>query len=481
MSVQFFIAVACSFFACSLLSAAERQPNIVLLVADDLGYGELGCQGNPQIPTPHIDSIANDGVRFTNGYVTAAFCSASRAGLMTGRYQTRFGYEFNPIGASNEDPNAGLPVTEMTLADLLQNVGYTTALIGKWHLGGTAKYHPQRRGFDEFFGFLHEGHYFVPPPYSGVTTMLRRKALPGNSKGRWISADGKTVYSTHMGHNEPDYDADNPLYKAGQPVEEQAYLTDALTREATSFIERSKDRPFFLYLAYNAVHSPLQGADGYMQKFSSIDDIHRRIFAAMLGNLDDSVGSVLDCLQQNDLDQDTLVFFISDNGGPTRELTSSNLPLRGEKGSMYEGGIRVPFMMRWPKQVPAGEVYENPVVSLDIFTTSATVAGVGTQQMGIRDGVDLLPFLKGENLRLPHETLFWRTGAKAALRHQNWKLLRNAERQQPNDWQLFNLAQDVSEESDLSVVNPARLNELVLKWEMLNSEMIDPIWNPAAR
>ena len=313
MSVRFFTAFAYLLCTCSLLSAAERQPNIVLLVADDLGYGELGCQGNAQIPTPHIDSIANDGVRFTNGYVTAAFCSASRAGLMTGRYQTRFGYEFNPIGASNEDPNAGLPVKEQTLADLLQNVGYTTALVGKWHLGGTAKYHPQRRGFDEFFGFLHEGHYFVPSPYSGVTTMLRRKALPGNSKGRWTSADGKTVYSTHMGHNEPDYDADNPLYKAGQPVEEQTYLTDALTREATSFIERSKDRPFFLYLAYNAVHSPLQGADRYMQKFSSIDDIHRRIFAAMLGSLDDSVGSVLDCLQQNGLDQTTLVFFISDN------------------------------------------------------------------------------------------------------------------------------------------------------------------------
>ena len=193
----FFVAALMSVFGVSSLAgdALNRQPNIVILLADDLGYGETGCQGNTQILTPHIDSIAIDGVRFTNGYVTAAFCSASRAGLMTGRYQTRFGYDFNPIGASNEDPNAGLPVTEKTLADTLHDVGYTTALIGKWHLGGTAKFHPQRRGFDEFFGFLHEGHYFVPPPYADVSTMLRRRALPGNARGRWISQDARLVYT----------------------------------------------------------------------------------------------------------------------------------------------------------------------------------------------------------------------------------------------------------------------------------------------
>ena len=200
-------------------SAAEqkkRQPNIVLLIADDLGYGELGCQGNKQIPTPHIDSIAASGVRFTAGYVTAAYCSSSRAGLLTGRYQTRFGYEFNPIGAHNEDPQAGLPASQVTLSSHLHDAGYTTGLIGKWHLGGHAKYHPHRRGFDEFFGFLHEGHYFVPPPYKGVTTMLRRKALPGGEKGRWTSRDGKQIFSTHMRSNEPAYDANNPIPRNGK-------------------------------------------------------------------------------------------------------------------------------------------------------------------------------------------------------------------------------------------------------------------------
>jgi len=400
--------VAASLAFSSSTSAQPNQPerpNIVLLLADDLGYGELGCQGNPQIPTPHIDSLAEDGIRFTSGYVTAAYCSASRAGLMTGRYQTRFGYEFNPIGARNEDPAIGLPVSQMTLARHLHDAGYTTALIGKWHLGGTAAYHPLRRGFDEFFGFMHEGHFFVPPPYRDVTTMLRRKALPGGGQGRWVGDD--LIYTTHMGHDEPPYDADNPIIRGGQPVEEAEYLTDAFTREAVDFIDRQKDKPFFLYLAYNAVHSPLQGAEAYMQRFGHIEDIHRRIFAAMLSNLDDSVGAVLDKLRDAGLERRTLVFFISDNGGPTRELTSSNLPLRGGKGDMYEGGIRVPFLARWTGNLPAGKEYHHPVISLDVYATAAATAGAVVNNRSI-DGVDLLPYLKGEKAYRPHEVLFLR-------------------------------------------------------------------------
>ena len=203
---------------------ADSTPNIVLLFADDLGYGELGCQGNPQIPTPNIDQIASNGVRFTSGYVTASYCSASRAGLMTGRYQARFGYDDNPTGARNELPNAGLPTSENTLADVLRDQkGYATALVGKWHLGGTAPFHPLRRGFDEFFGFTHEGHYFVPSPYRGVTTMLRRETLPGGNRGRWTSSDGKLILGTHLNTNEPDYDANNPILRQSQPINEQRW------------------------------------------------------------------------------------------------------------------------------------------------------------------------------------------------------------------------------------------------------------------
>src|SRR4051794_7799371 len=248
--------------------STNERPNIVMVLVDDLGYGELGCYGGTDIPTPHIDSIARHGVRFTSGYVTAPFCAASRAALLTGRYQTRFGFEFNPIGAANADPAIGLPLAETTLADTLRDAGYATGIVGKWHLGGAAKFHPQRRGFDEFFGFLHEGHYYVPPPWTGHTTWLRRRTLPNGGEGRWTSPDGRVVWSTHLGGFEPDYDADNPILRNSQPVEEKLNLTDAFTREAEDFITRHKAQPFFLYLAYNAVHSPLQGADATMKKFA---------------------------------------------------------------------------------------------------------------------------------------------------------------------------------------------------------------------
>jgi arylsulfatase A-like enzyme len=460
----------------AVFASAAEQPNIILLFADDLGYGELSCQGNPDIPTPHIDSIAKNGVRFTDGYVAGPNCSPSRAGLLTGRIPTRFGYEFNPTGPLNEQPGFGLPVKEITMAETLQNSGYTTGLIGKWHQGGTADYHPFRHGFDEFFGFLHEGHYFVPPPYNGVTTMLRRKTLPSGFTGRWVGNKG-LIYTDHMRGNEPDYDADNPITRGGQPVVETEYLTDALTREAVDFIDRHDDKPFFLYLAYNAVHSPLQGADAYMEKFSHIEDIHRRIFAAMLSNLDDSVGTVMKQLQNSGLEENTIVFFLSDNGGPTRELTSSNLPLRGGKGTLYEGGVRIPFMMQWKGTIPPGQIYRKPVCSFDIYATAAA-NGEGVTAPKQVEGVDLIPFLTGKNAGTPHETLFWRQGGKSGLRHGDWKAVRMGGRKTPGraDWELYDLAKDLSEETNLATSNPERLAELVAIWEKMNGEMSDPLF-----
>ncbi len=458
------------------VTAADGQPNIIVLFADDLGYGELGCQGNEEIPTPHIDTIAANGVRFTNGYVAGPNCSPSRAGLLTGRTPTRFGYEFNPTGALNEDPAFGLPTSEVTIAEALQNAGYTTGLIGKWHQGGTAKYHPFRHGFDEFFGFTHEGHYFVPPPYRGVTTMLRRKTLPGGGKGRWAGEKG-LIYTTHMGYGEPDYDANNPIVRGGQPVEEAEYLTDALTREAVDFIDRHDDKPFFLYLAYNAVHSPLQGADAYIKKFSGIKDIHRRIFAAMLANMDDSVGTVMAQLRKSGLEENTIVFFLSDNGGPTKELTSSNLPLRGQKGQMYEGAIRVPFMVQWKGTIPSGQVYDKPVSSFDIFGTAAANSAAVTVPKQV-EGVDLIPFVTGKNTASPHKTLFWRQGGKTAIRHGDWKLVRMGKRLGPGNtkWELYDLSNDIAEETNLAQSNPKRLAELVAIWDKMNGEMREPLF-----
>ena len=474
--------VRCPFvFACLCLiggglqaatGANSKQPNIIFLIADDLGYGELGCQGHAEIPTPHIDSIATNGTRFTQGYVTAPNCSPSRAGFLTGRIPTRFGYEFNPIGARNEDPGTGLPKAETTIAELLHEQGYTTGLIGKWHLGGAADYHPHRHGFDEFFGFMHEGHYFVPPPYRGVTTMLRRRTLPGGGQGRWLS--DRLIYTTHMGGNEPDYDANNPIVRSGQPVVENEYLTDAFTREAVDFVDRHADKPFFLYLAYNAVHSPLQGADKYMDRFSHIEDIHRRIFAAMLANLDDSVGAVLAKVHEKQLEENTLIFFMSDNGGPTRELTSSNLPLRGEKGTMYEGGLRVPFMVQWKGKVPAGKVFDKPVVSVDMFATAAQLSGAKIPQN--LDGIDLMPYLTGKQSDIPHETFYWLQGAKMALRHGDWKLVNMQRNRSRPKWELYNIANDLSENNDRAGEKPAMLKELQNIWRRMNNEMKEPLF-----
>ena len=455
-------------------SGASRygKPNVVVILADDLGYGELGCQGNPQIPTPHIDSIASAGVRFTAGYVTGPNCSPSRAGLLAGRFPSRFGHEFNPIGAKNEHPAYGLPLNQKTLADAMQDAGYVTGVLGKWHLGGTSAYHPFRRGFDEFFGFTHEGHYFVPEPWQGVTTMLRRRVLPGGGQGR--RTFGKVVYGTHLAYSEPDYDANNPIVRGSQPVAESAYLTDAWTREAVDFVGRHRDKPFFLYLAHNAVHSPLQAANAYMKKFTQIDDMQRRIFAAMLSNLDDSVGAVLEKVREEGLQRDTLVVFLSDNGGPTRELTSSNLPLRGEKGQMYEGGIRVPMMMTWPGRLPAGKVYHEPVSSVDVHATALAIAGAEPDSES--DGVNLLPYLRGSEPGRPHETLFWRQGVKTAVRVGDWKLLRHGRRKEPGPWELYNLREDLTETNNLAAVQRPKLQELLSVWKSIDAEMIAPLF-----
>ena len=251
----------------------------------------------------------------------------------------------------------------------------------------------------------------MPYPWLGTTTWLRRAVLPGGGKGRFVTANGRVIYSTHMGNTEPAYDANNPIVRGGQPVNESDYLTDAFTREAVDFIDRNKTHPFFLYVAYNAVHSPLQAADKYMEKFAHIEDIQRRIFAAMLANLDDSVGGVLAKLRHEKIEEQTLVFFLSDNGGPTRELTSSNKPLRDGKGSMYEGGLRVPFMLQWPSRLAKGTVYRQPVISLDIYATAAELAGGAPNNWKRKlDGTNLIPHLSGEKKDVPHDNPFLAAG-----------------------------------------------------------------------
>jgi arylsulfatase B len=455
--------------------ADASRPNILLIFIDDLGYGELGCQGNPQIPTPNIDSLARNGIRFTQGYVTAAYCSPSRAGLLTGRYQSRFGHELNPVGRRNLDERAGLPLSERTIADELKAGGYETALVGKWHLGGLPQFHPQRRGFDEFFGFLHEGHFYVPgPPWPDVLTWLRTRELPEGEGPR--QRDGNVIRSTHLRNNEPPYDESNPILRGTEPVVEREYLTEALTREATAFVEQNASRPWFLYLSYNAPHSPMQAPTGYLERFRHIEDIHRRLFAAMVAALDDSIGAVLAKLRELKLEEDTLIFFLSDNGGPTAELTSSNAPLRGGKGQLFEGGIRVPFLMQWKGRLPAGKVVEQPVISLDILPTALAAARVSRPAGDKLDGSNLLPWLCGDAPAPGRRTFFWRYGRNVALRDGDWKLVRqSAWGKRDADFALFDLTNDVGETKDLTSTHPEVAKELRAKLDRLDAEMVEPL------
>ena len=445
--------------------AQDSLPNIVVILVDDVGYGETGMQGNPEIPTPNIDRLAQNGVRFTSGYVTASYCSPSRAGLLTGRYQNR--YLFNPTGYLNEDPKYGMPLSETTMAEYLLEAGYVSAIVGKWHLGGAAQYHPYHHGYDEFYGFLHEGHYYAPFPYDHSTTMLRRKVLPGGNTGRLISEDERLIYHTEMGHNEPDYNANNPIMRGSQPHHEEEYLTDALIREAVNFIDRHRDKPFFLYLPYNAVHSPLQSQNNYCDKFSSVADIQHRIFAGMLANLDAGVGQVVDKLRKEGLEENTIIFLLSDNGGPTRELTSSNAPLKGGKGTSYEGGICIPFLLQWKKEIPAGMDYKHPITSLDILPTLLAAANQPIPEK--MDGVNLIPYLKNENSSAPHDVLYWETSNFSALRNGDWKIVRQ---KLNNDvWQLYDVVADISESKNLATQNSEKLNELVALWNTMNLEI----------
>lgn len=414
------------------LADGKSKPNIVLILADDLGYGGVGVQGCKDIPTPNIDSIAANGVRFTSGYVSCPVCSPTRAGLLTGRYQQRFGHEFNPGPPTTAPDNFGLPLTERTIATLLKASGYATGIVGKWHLGYKPQFHPQKRGFDEFFGFLAGAHDY----------MIARDPRVG------------------------------PILRGSEEVDEKEYLTDALGREAVSFISRHKNEPFFLYLSFNAVHSPLQAPKKYMDRFSGISEERRRTHAAMLSAMDDQIGSVLKAIRANGLEENTLVIFLSDNGGPTSGNTSSNYPFRGFKGDVYEGGIRVPFMMQWKNRLPKGTVSDVPVISLDIVPTALAVAGAKFDDAKF-DGRNLLPHLDGKT-DIPRDTLYWRYGEQYAVRKGSWKLVKTRK----SGTELFDLSSDVAEEKNLASSNPEKLRELESLLADWDSQLAEPLWKP---
>jgi len=428
------------------VAAGRRRPNVVIIYADDMGYADAGCYGCKDIPTPNIDALSENGVRFTDGYVSCPQCAPSRAGLMTGRYPQRFGFEWNPPMDRCFDD--GLPLSETCMAERMKRAGYATGVVGKWNLGAGAPLHPNRRGFDEFFGTLH-GASTYKPPFNWASGYYKDRNLPASD-----------------------------IERNGEAVDEQEYLTDAFTREACAFIARNADEPFFLYVPYTAPHVPLQTKEDCLRRVAGVPDKTRRAYAAMVVALDDGVGRIMSQLRDRGLESNTLVFFISDNGGTKNNSAGDNGVFRSEKGSVYEGGVRVPFIAQWKGKLPAGATYEQPVVQLDVAATIATLAGAGTEGM---DGVDLMPFLTGQASGTPHETLYWRFcnfgysrhghAWQRAVRRGDWKLC--------FAWdtlELFNLAEDPGETTNLAEKRPDLVRELEALYSQWAEEMEYPRW-----
>ena len=413
-------------------SPAARKPDIVIFLADDLGYAGTGFNGCPDIPTPHLDSIAKHGVRFTDGYATHPVCSPSRAGLMSGLYQHRFGFEHNSGPERFADPGFGLPREVPTLAEELKAAGYATGMVGKWHLGFREGLRPHERGFDFHYGFLSGARSYFPDNPRETDPIIRNGVVVSN---------------------------------------ETEYLTDAFAREAVAFLDRTPDTPAFLYVAFNAVHAPMEATEPHLARFPGLTG-HRRTHAAMVAAMDDAVGRVMGKLRAQGREENALVFFYSDNGGPTPQTTAANTPLRGFKGQMYEGGIRVPFAMQWKTAVPGGQTYREMVMGFDCHATALAAAGVPWPADKPLDGVDLVPFVTGKVAGVPHDHLFWRSGAKHAARVGDWKLVQERD----GGPQLFNIEDDIAESTDLAATKPEKLKELQVAYDEWEKDMQPAKW-----
>jgi arylsulfatase A-like enzyme len=420
-----------AFWLCGCASALRKNPppNIVLIVSDDQGYADASCYDHPkEVSTPNIDRLARRGVRLTNAYASAYVCAPTRAGLLTGRYQQRFGFY------TGGDSGVGLPLTEITIADLLKKHGYATAVIGKWHVGIRPQYHPLKRGFDEFYGFL--------------------------------------------GHGAHDYfnlritDDYTSIYRNEKPINDTGYLTHNLARHAVSFIERNRSRPFFLYLPFSAVHWPLQAPPEYIKRFNT-GNKDRDIYLAMLACMDKAVGDVLNALKQTGTDDNTLVIFFSDNGGAKKNAADNGV-LRDYKQTVYEGGIRVPFIVRWPAKLPKAAVCNEPVISLDVMPTILSAVGASLPADRVYDGRDMLPVLRGQTKKPLHEALFFCDGSDQwAVRADKWKLL-----SRKGSLELYNLDIDIGETKNLASKETNQLKRLKALYDKWRTQMGEQISRP---
>ncbi len=469
--------------ATAALPPGERPPNIILILADDMGFNDLslynGGAGDGSVMTPRIDSIANNGVVFRRGYAANAVCAPSRASILTGRYSTRFGFEFTPffkVGATifqwmndMEQPALptyidhqraaelpgiealGMPPEEVTIAEILRDADYYTAHIGKWHLGGTKGMRPEDQGFDD--SLYMAGTFYLPPDHPEVVNARNDQAI---ERMVWAAAE----YAAQ--------------FNGGARFEPDGYLTDYYTNEAVKVITANRNRPFFLYLAHWGVHNPLQALKDDYDQLAHIEDHTLRVYSAMIRSLDRGVGRVLDTLEANGLAENTLIFFTSDNGGASYiGLPDINKPYRGWKLTHFEGGTHVPFMASWPAKIAGGSELAAPIHHIDLYHTFAAAAGVAVPRDRKLDGVDLLPHIRRETSAPPHTTLFWREGHHQSVLHRDWKLIRA---DIPNKPWLFNLEQDPTEQNNVAQRYPEKVAELEALLAAHNAEQADPLW-----
>ncbi len=460
----FSISLLLLIFFCSQLSWADSRkkndinvaeinsprPNIIIILADDLGYADVGFNGAKDIITPNLDALAEGGVSFSQAYVAHPFCGPSRAALMTGRYPHKMGAQFNlPTRGSF----VGVPTTEEFISKALQKTGYFTGAIGKWHLGEASEYHPNKRGFDEFFGFLGGGHNYFPTEFEKTYNKQIKQGI----------------------RNIDHYVL--PLEYNGKPVRETQYITDALSREAVKFVKKAADKnnPFFLYLAYNAPHVPLQAKEEDMRQFPDIEDTKRKTYAGMVYAVDRGVGDIINTLKAVKKLDNTLIIFLSDNGGKLSE-GGDNSPLKEGKGSVHEGGFRTPMLMHWPEYLEKPQRFEHPVLALDLYPTLVGLAGAELSKDKKLDGKDIWSdLINGVN---PHKdeliyTLRHRKGlSDAAVRRNEWKAVKTGTK----PWQLYNINEDIGETIDLSRKHKVRLKDMILEMEKWTWNNAQPLW-----
>ena len=467
-------------------SSETSRPNIVLIMADDLGKYEVSAYGATHIQTPNIDQLAAEGVLFQNAYVTAPICSPSRAAILTGKYQQRYGFESQPMEfyPSNfieytvgknanflgdwkvvtsasyppewEIAKQGVPLPEINLAELMQASGYKTAIIGKWHLGNGKTQIPNKRGFDYQYGFYGAFSLYTPSQKTeGYQNFIQDDF---SARFQWDMKRRTTA----------------AIRKNNKVVKEDEYLTFAIRDQAIDFLEQNRDTSFFLYVPFSAPHVPFQAPQSYYDQFSHVEDKNKRVYYAMITALDDAIGAIHHKIKELGLEENTIIYFISDNGGATYTGATDNGPLKGGKITHFEGGINVPFAVKWKGKIPSGMTYEPAVSSMDIFTTSIENSGVKLPDDYETDGVNLIPYLTGETESLPHEKLYWRADHIRAIQTNQWKLILSTR----DKWlHLYNLQTDKSETIDLKDENPEMMRRLESYFEEWNNELPEkPLW-----